>query len=420
MPISRIKSALLSSTFRDSGISIAGQVTAGILGAIFFALAARILGRSDFGIFSLAYAAAIVLKDLVDLAANAALLRFVPGAQTHDQAQAFIKHIAFIKLGYFLILAPLLLVFIRPASFLIFQASYKELIILILLTALSLSFATLVSGIFRARRQFVTDAFMTATQPALRLLFLGIIILTHTTSIQSFLVANFIAYLFVSAVAIYKVGLSFLRAVVDKSVTAKVRAFLPPMVLATATGTLTEQANLFIVNAALGPAQVGLLSAVGRLFVPTRQIGGIIDSVFGSRFAAFDSRPKINAYLKQTLTLSSLMALALLITSVLAGPIVNIIYGLEYAASIPLFRVYTLAYALFILHIPFSAKLLYAKGRSDLLAGIWLVQLIITIIANLLLVPSLGLIGAGLAFAAVMVINLVVIAAVSNFAAPKH
>ena len=94
---------LKTATLKDSLASMTGQVSAGILGAVFFAVSARLLGAEEFGIFSLALATAVIIKDIIDPGINSLLLRFVPASEPYSKALSFIKYALFLKIAYFAI-----------------------------------------------------------------------------------------------------------------------------------------------------------------------------------------------------------------------------------------------------------------------------------------------------------------------------
>ena len=253
----------------------------------------------------------------------------------------------------------------------------------------------------------------------LRLIFLTRVYSLGLLSIQSLLVLNLTAYVIVSVA-----GLSFFSpAILATKVSAKVRRatnrFLPLMAASVGTSTVTDRLNLFITNFYTSASEVSLLAVVGALFTPAKQISGSISSVLGSRFAAFQTRAEAYDYLQKAVALSSIMASLLITSMIFARPVILIIYGQAFADAIPIFQIFTIAYAFFIFQIPFSAMLLYFKGRSDLLAVIAGISLILTVAANLILIPRFGVIGAASSLVAVLIASAIITIAAS-FLARRH
>lgn len=405
MKPTRLTSLLHRPTLKDSVISIAGQVSAGLLGAVFFAIAARLLGVQDFGLFSLALATAIILKDIIDPGINAVLLRFVPAHRHTPQAASYIKYAALIKLGYFTLIIPPLLIFHRPLSLLIFKQPTLSLIPLTLALTLSLSLGFFISGIFQSHRRFLADAIFTISQPLLRLILLFGLYLTGSISVQALILTNLSAYLLVSLVALFALSLDFWKAHTPASVKTDTHGFLPPVILSTASNTLSDRVSLYLTNHFTSPFEVGILSSATQLFTPAKQIAGSLSNVLGTRFAAYKEPSQVLAYLRQSTALCLFLGLGLASTAIIAHPIVALVYGVDFLPAVPLFRLLAIAFGIFIFQVPFTSLLLYHHGRSDLLAKLSLVQLVLTFVANLYFLPRFGVIAAAYAFLTVMLIN---------------
>ena len=409
MTINRITKLIKSSTARDSSLTIVGQISSAIVGAFFFAITARVLTITQFGIFSLALSTAVILKDILGPSINACLLRFVPGQKTNI-AHQYTKYMGLIIISYYAIVTPIFLIFNRFFSFVIFKQYIFSLIPIIIAIAISLSLAAYISGIFQARREFLSDSIFTIAQPAVRLALLLLIIYLNIVSIQTLLVINLTAYILVAAVSLYVLKPEFFMVKITKPTTIAANKFLPPMILSTGLSTLTDRINLYMINFFTGAAQVAHLATVSSLFTPTKQISGALGSVLGSRFASFDNQDSVSTYLKKSLLLTSVMAAGLVSMSFFAKPIITIIYGQQYAVAAPIFVTFTLAYGIFIFSVPFTSILLYYKGRSDVLASISALTLITTIIANFIFIPKHGALGAAYALLAVIILNSLLIA----------
>lgn len=394
-----------SQTAKDTLASSLGQVFGAIGGAIFFAISARLLSVAEFGIFSLSLASAVILKDILGPAINSSLLRFVPSQDNHKSADEFIKYAGLLLIGYFFVTIPFFLLFQRTASLLIFKQVIFGLLPLTLILAVAFSYGSFISGVYQARKQFSRDAVYVISQPVIRLIILALVYYTSAISINSLLLVNITAYFLISTIGLWDIKPTFFSANISKSTRSKTNNFFPPLALSTGLATVTDRASLYITNYLTSAIQVGLLSVVNGLFTPTKQIAGTLNNVLGSRFSSFTHPDQTKSYLFKAISLTSLMALGLASTSLVAKPIIQLIYGSQYLAAVPVFRVFTLAYAVFILQIPFSSLLLYQKGRSDVVAAISVIQFVSTIILNIFFIKSHGLMGAAFAFLLVMILT---------------
>ena len=413
--LEKILTALRTQTLRDTGISFLGQATASIAGLGFFVFTFRLLGERDFGIFSLAYSTAVILKDFVDPAINAAMMRFVPSAPNKHEADKYIKYAGLFKVSYFIVVIPLLLLFSRPFSLLVFKQQLLGLIPIILITAAGLSFAAFLSGVMRARKQFALESIYTFSQPLIRLILLGCLYLFNSISVVSVLTINVTAYLVTSAIVFYVISHDFVYVKLTTKTKKMVNKFLPPMVMASTTGTITDRVNLYITNYYLDLSSVGTLSAITRLFTPVPQLAGALDSVLGTRFSSFNTAQNANRYLKKAVAMSLLVGLGLIGSNLVINPILGF-FGPNVRSHKLVFTTLTVGYSLFLMQVPFISKLLYFKGRADLMARVSLIQFVCTIIFNILLIPQFGLLGAGLASIAIYTVSLSVVIMMSSFA----
>lgn len=389
-----LKKLFQSATAKDSFISSTGQITSAILGAIFFALTARFLGPKEFGVFSLALASAVIIKDLLGPAIGANILRFVPAQTDRKIGYQYIKYAILILIGYYAIVSPIFIIFNRFFSFVIFNQYFFALIPLTIAMAMSFSLASFISSLLQAEKMFFHDSVFTMAQPMVRLILVSIIYSAGLLSIQSLMVLNITAYVAVSIVALNFFSPEIFAGKITSPVIHATNKFLPLMAVSVGTSTITDRMNLYITNFYSGAIQVSLLSVVGALFTPTKQIGGSMGNVLGSRFASFQTREEAYEYLQKAVALSAVMASGLITTMIFAEPLISIMYGSEFMDAVPIFQIYTIAYAFFIFQVPFSSMLLYFKGRSDVMAGVSFINLIITLVSNIILIPMYGVIGA--------------------------
>lgn len=400
--------AVRSTTIRDSLISFSGQFTAAILGAVFFALVFRLLDERLFGVFSLAYATAVILKDLIDPAISTSLLRFVPGA-TWAKIKAYRSYALAVIIMYFAVVTPLMLLLSQWLSGLIFKELFLGLIPLIILTAFSLSVGNYLSAVMRSAKRFVAEAIFTVAQPVIRLILIGGLFWMGMTTVQAVLFVNLAAYLIIVVCFWIYLGLYISPFNINSQVRYQVNKFLSSMVLTSATGTVTDRANLYITNYLVNLSSVGILSAYAQLMRPVNQFVGSFDSVLGSRFAGFKTDQEARTYLFKAFGVSGLMIVGLLSSNLFMFWIIGAMYGAELVEHYRIFQLFTLAYSVYILYGPINAYLLYYKGRADIMAAAAVVQLLTTIIANWFFISRWGIYGAPLASLSVFSVMVVIL-----------
>ena len=92
----KIREIFLTSTFKQSSLTMFGTVTNGFLGAVFYILVARYLGPAQFGLFSIATLVLNMVADIGDLGTNTGLVRFVSANRIDNPEKAN----RFLKLGF--------------------------------------------------------------------------------------------------------------------------------------------------------------------------------------------------------------------------------------------------------------------------------------------------------------------------------
>ena len=401
--IAKIKSLVSSSTARDSAFGFAGNLSAAILGAFFFALTARSLGPKDFGLFSLALITAAFIKDLLSPVIGAGLLRFVPSNQG-QKANGYVKALAVISLSYFAVVLPIFILFSKFFTTIIFKEHRFALLHLTLITSLVYFIGSFLSTWLQAQRRFKIDAVLTFSQPLLRLAGYFLLLYSSDITIQSLLVVNIAAYLIISMIGIFIIKTNFIKSKIDSQTKSNIQNFIPPLVLASLSGTATDKISLYITNFFTTTIQVGLLAAVSRLMIPAQQLAGAMSGVFGSRFSNFATKQEADKYLLKAFMLSGLVFLGMIVATLFSKPIILLIYGASYIKSNTVFKLLTIGFGLFVLNTPFTAYLLYFKSRSDVAALLSFIQMLLTIILGYLLIPRLNIVGAGISLVLTMLL----------------
>jgi teichuronic acid exporter len=410
---------LRSQTAKDSTVSFLGQFIAGLFGAVFFALSGRILSLTDFGLMSLSLTTAVIIKDILDPAVSTTLLRFVSGREHSTEALATAKYLFILKLKYFLVIAPVLILLHPLFSAVIFKQPAFVLIILTVVNAFVMSLATFISGYLQATKRFGVDGVLTALQPIIRLIGVLILIFFSIKNVYWFLGASLGAYLLIALLGFIYITPKFLFSKEKLTDKRAVNSFLPHMVFSTLTGTLADRVNLYLINFFSNPTQVGLFFAAMQLFIPVKQLAGSLTNVFGTRFASFTNKHQEKAYLNKSLLLVTFLSCGLLLAAVIAKPLLFIVYGQKFLPVIPVFQILCVGFTVFIMQTPFSAILLYSKGRADLVARIGIVQLLAVTVFNFLLIPLWQLNGAAIATVLLLAITALITVTMAIIAKEK-
>lgn len=402
--MNRLRALVASATLKDSAVLSLGQIIAAVQGALFFAVTARLFSLTDLGLYSIILATATILKDVVDPSLNALLMRFVPRSKP-GSARSVIRLSFLIKGGYFLLIIPAAIVLRDPLSEWLFHGTFAWLLLSTVVLSMTMSYVSSISGILQSHRRFKLDAGVTMLQPLLRLLLLGLVLMTQTLSVSFLLLISVTSYALVALLGTILVWPLLFRAKVSKQTLHSSSQFVSPLVVSTALGAVTDRVSLYAVNTFVSAAEVGLFGYINQLFIPTRQIAGSLSSVFGSRFARFDSKEEAWEYCKKGLGLSGLLALGLATTIPFGSVLIRVIYGPSFEGGGLIFVTLVVGFGLLLIQTPLTAMLLYYFGRSDWMAKMGMVQLLATLAVSWWLVPTLQAFGAALGFLVVMILS---------------
>jgi len=418
--INKLTSLLKTQTLKDSAVSFFGHIGSALINLVFFALVTRRLGPQAFGIFALCMTTTYLIKDFADIALDSALLKFVPASHP-PVARGFLKQIFTIKLLYAAAFILIGITFRHPLSQLVFKFDLPTLIILSTIWSLSQSIMSFITTTFQARKQFFHASIFISAVSTVRLLLLFITLGLNIFSVASLIIISFTADFITISVGLTFIGLRFLHAHPSAKTNRRIFKFGLPMLATSLSGILSDKLNVYLTNYYTTAAEVGLLSAASRLFTPVQSLTGSLSRVFGSRHAGFPHHQSARTYLYKTLSLAAILAAGLIFTSLFAHPMIFILYGSEFLSATLVFQILTFGYGIFLLLVPLNSYLLYYLGRSDIMGYLSIVQLIITIVTNLALIPPYGITGAAGAFVLTMLTSLLLTGLLCKLSQPiKH
>lgn len=169
-----------------------------------------------------------------------------------------------------------------------------------------------------------------------------------------------------------------------------------------------QRADIVIVAALAGPAAAAIYTAATRFLVLGQMATGALQQVSEPQLAKLlgaDNLARAAAIVRTMTLWSTALAVPLYVTiAVHADALLHLIFGPEYAAGSPLLRLLCAAMIIGVLCGPVDVLLLMA-GRSTLSLINTVAALVTSILLCLLLVPSLSYLGAGIAWAAAILLK---------------
>lgn len=410
MNLETIKKLLKTKTFRQSLITFSGTFINGILGVIFFILAARFLGPSSYGLLTISIAILTLIADVADLGVDTGLVRFV-GKYADSKPKRAKKYL---KLGLEIKIAVGLLiigigflatgflsdvVFKKPELFIPLRLAFVGV-----LGSLLFSFTT---HSLQAYQKFVKWSLLMIATNAIRLILLLGIFYFGILNINS----SLIIYIFMPILG-FAAGLFlipyFFAVKHDKKVRADFFHYNKWVAAMTAIAATSSRLDVFISARLLSLDQVGIYSAANQLVQVVPQLVAAFGTVVAPKMASMDTMEKLVSYLKKT----QLMVTGVAVLGFLGIPtaflIFPLFYGPQYVASIPVFIVLLIAMLVFLSSVPIHNAVFYYFAYPRLFFYLAIGHFFIIATTSWFLIGTFGAIGAAFAVLTGAIFNFII------------
>jgi O-antigen/teichoic acid export membrane protein len=355
-----------------------------LAGLFTFSVVARLLGPEAFGVLMLWLSVSALVTIFTNYGLTPYVLREM-GAHP-ESAELIINE----GLTGKLILAATVIVLSIAAAF-IFQMDHKQVFFSLLFAALADCFTEFLNAGFRARSRFeVETKIATLSAMTHATIVCGAVLLSPT--IETVAGAYAVSRLLVLLITVPAVARNFAapQLVTISAAFARLRKAIS-YAIDFGFQSLFGQVDSVVLNAAIGPAAVGLHQAGMRLFLGGAQVAPILANVFLPRAAATaKSKAGFSKECRRIqfafLACGALFGLAL---AVFAQPLVAILFGASYQKLVSLMPYFGL---LFFLRFASGAWGLVhtAAGKQTFRMQISIVQWGVIGLAGWLLVPSYG------------------------------
>ncbi len=408
----KILKIIRTKTFSQTVITSFGTIVNGILGLFFYVLAARYLGPSKFGIFSISVATIALIASIANFGVDTGIVRFVGRSITHDREKA----LKFLKAGFYIKVVSSILVvvlgwYLVPfAAIKFFQKS--ELIFPLRLSLIGVGSALLfsyVSSAVQALQKFWVWSGLNVFSNLLRLVAtIGLFtlgILSVESALSVYIIFPFLGFL---------VGLFFLpnffKVKNEKQVFPEFMKFNGWVAAFTIIAAISSRLDTFLSARLLTLYDVGIYSVAVSLtsFIP--QIVFAIGTVVAPKLASFTSKTDTFKYLKKLqLFVLGIGIVGIIIGIPLSYYVIPSFYGGDYVSSINSFIILLFAQAIFLISIPVHTAIIYYFSYPKLFVYITLVNFLILLVGGWFAISTFGYIGAAWVF---------LIGNISNFIIP--
>lgn len=380
----KIKRLFFSQTSRDALISFSGLGIIAVVGMIFTVIIARAFGPTAFGLFSALNAIVTLLSSIGDFGISAALVNFLP--KVTDRRQTIISVTFWFQVIVSLIISLILITLSAFHQSIVPGSQTVHFIIISVLTGAYIlqGFAL---GIFNAEKKFFQASFIQGLDSTVKLVIVTSLFFSNSMNIELALLANVFSC-FLSLIYGFAGEFKNIRPIFPRAQLAEVFAFSKWIALSRFFSVMISRVDILLLNLMVGGFEAGIFAAASRITLLFALLVSSLGAVTSPRFSAFSRRHEILAYLKKVSLLVTGVSIFMLLTILVADPLIKIIFGAKFTASIPVFQALTVAMIPFLFTVVTVPPLLYSFNQPRFLAKITIIQTVVLVVLDILLIPT--------------------------------
>jgi O-antigen/teichoic acid export membrane protein len=401
--VEKIRKILQSQTIKDTLISFVGLGFTAIIGFIYTVVLARTLGPEYFGVFSAITSLVAIIYSLGDLGISSAIINFIP--KISDKRQGLISTgfwFEFVISIIILVIFSILSIFHKT----IIPGSIPEQLLLAGVVAINYLFINYAQAVFTAERKFVTYSLSQIVDAGIKITIVFVLLSTSKLSISTAILANIVSTI-IAIIYSYSRDLIKIKLNFDTHIFSKMFQFAKWIAVSKIFAVFTTRIDIILLNLMLGSFHAGIFSAASRITLFFSLLISSLGSVVNPRFSGFDTNIKVKAYMKKLSWLIGTISIFMVLSALLAQPIVNVVFGDKYLSSIPVFQALTLAMIPFMFTLITTPALTYTFSNPSFIAKLTAVQVMIMIAIDLIFIPSLGAFAPALALAVGNIVALI-------------
>lgn len=388
---------LATKTLRHSAVTVSGTIVNGLIGWVFYILAARNLGPASFGIFSVSAATIALLFSVFNVGVDTGLIRFVGKYISSERQKAlrfmklglevkFVSGVILVSFGWFL--AP----FFAESFF-----GKPELIFplrLSLIGAFGWLLSFFVTSSLQAMQKFFSWAALNIFMTSLRVLaILGLIYLGiggADFTIYAYIYSPFVGFL---------VGITFLPKflkVKGELAVAKEFFHYNKWVAAfTLLAAVSSRLDTYISAKLLSLSDLGIYSVANNLAGFVSEIVLALATVVAPKLASFTNNFDAKKYLKKLQVFVFVLALMGLAFGIpFSYYIIPALYGGNYIASILPFGILLISQAIFLISIPIHTSIFYYFSKPKVFVFVEVGYLVLVSLLGWYAISAYGYMGA--------------------------
>lgn len=398
----QLKKIITSQTARNSSVLFAGNAIASGLSIIALILVSRNLGPEKFGIIIIFNAIWLTITTLTDFGLGTSAVKFIASSLSTDKHRAavFMRVILILELMCGVLIALVGLVFSHQIADLLGGQYLITAVRLGFVTGFFVSIGAFVNPFLTAFEQFKKLSIIIALGAIYRVVGMLILLSLMVLNIHNVMLLYTSVPILIFLIAIIVTPKNYMESMStaeQKNVFAELFHFTKWIFLSTIAVVAFGRIDVFMLSSLKGSTEVGLYGAAVQLnnFFPL--IIGTIASVMLPWVSKLKTRKELTTYVRKS-TVGLLIICFLLIPILLfSEPIIHLVFGDKFSASIGVFRLIFPAY-LFNLATMGMALVFFAVNKPKIITLVNYTQLLLLILVDVVLIPKIGMYGAATGF----------------------
>ncbi len=386
-------SILKTATFKQSALTFTFTLINGILGLIFYIALARLLGPSDFGLFTLSVTVLALVADVGNLGINTGIVNFVAKYFESDRQRSD----KFLKLGFYskIILSLLVLIsgYIFSPLIAVGIFSKPELVIPLRLVFLGVGTTWLFSfttSYYQASQKFISWGVIQLITNFIRLAcvlyYSSVTVLDLRISVIFYITAPLIGF----SLSFINISINFIKEKIDAETKNEFFNYNKWVAIFGGISAFSSRSDTFVLGRVVAPYNLGLYSAANQLVQVVPQLIGAIGTVVAPKFSSFNNDQKMLEYYKKLQVMVVGVAILILFSTPIVKIIVNSFFGPEYINSYRIFIVLLISMLVFLISIPFHNAIIYYYSYPKLFTYLSVINLLVVFPLAYLLTVKYG------------------------------
>lgn len=376
-------------SIKDTTVVMVTTLLNVVAGGLFFVIVPRILGPSDYGLFSFVTSTALMLFAIANFGLDSAILRF---SKSSDENYHHLIFKVYIFLG--LIVSTTAIIFSNYIANFFNHSTTSNILKIAFLSTTFFLLTNYFIATLQSKGEFFKASLVNVFANVARLVILLLALYFFQVGLYFVTALFFFITIVSTAVGFILNPPKFTK--IEKVKIKNLFKYSSPLAFALIISSVPYE-NYFLLKLA-GPIAVGIYSAPLKLLTFSYQFGGNFSRVLANKLSKMEDNAEVRTFLKSTFPVLALFTFVLILTITIAEPLVNLFFGSEYQESVNVLRILSVGFIFFFLNTLPSSIILYFLGKSWVSLATTISKYLFLTLMLLWFVPTLKSEGAALSF----------------------